>query len=85
MSPLTSMPFMCARMTRRGLSFWCTTAQAFLASRTTRETLTPLAVDPAQPPLIMSIIRTPFEKAGHWSKSAETKPVVESEPTWKLA
>ena len=46
-----------------------------------RATLMPLAVDPAQPPIVMRRSSSSFEKVGHVSKSAETKPVVESDVT----
>ena len=46
-----------------------------------RATLMPLAVEPAHPPIIMSVRSSILEKVGHVSKSAETKPVVESDGT----
>ena len=50
---------------------------------TTRETFKPAAVEPAQPPEIMSINKIPLEKVGQRSKSAETKPVVAMDAAWK--
>ena len=55
----------------------------YWAMMTTRETFKPAAVEPAQPPEIMSINKIPLEKVGQRSKSAETKPVVAMDAAWK--
>ena len=52
--------------------------------RMRRMTFRPPAVEPPQPPTMIMSRMMNFAKDGHWSKSAETKPVVEErEADWK--
>ena len=69
----------------RGWSFTRRMFAAFLTRSTARVTLNPLAVEPAQPPMKRRSSSTHFESGGHVSKSADTKPVVESDVTWNTA
>ena len=55
-----------------------------LKRMTTRETLNPPAVDPAQPPMSISVSRMILERVGHPLIFIVTNPVVVMiEETWK--
>ena len=80
------MPSIVTSFTRRGCSICESSLLSDFTYMIMRETLTPPAVEPAQPPTNMSSSSTAFENIGHRLKSALAKPVVViTEAHWKAA
>ena len=73
-------------VTALGCSIFRMSAREVLHRMTTRATLMPPPVDPAQAPMNIRITRMAWENTGQVLKSAVAKPVVVMmEVTWKKA